>query len=472
MYNCIQGCTNSPVCSGKPTQRVNLWRRGAEWMQADCDTTAKVSRPSVDQARGPYDSQGSRRLLERPTGRALSLPRPLSDKSPAAIESTPPNAAVRWSIIGKQVHDIVIIGGGIAGTALAYFLAKEGQDVCIVERGIIGGEGSGRNGGGVRQNRRPALELPLAMRSVQLWKTLAEKSELDFEYNRHGNLSLVWNETAATEAKALVKRQRDQGLECYYLDRAETRSLIPHVVDRYCGGVYSPSCGSAEPYIACVAIARMASQLGVTIYEHREVTGIEIVYGRVSAVLTNSGPIATGVIVNSAGPWAPEIAHMVGVRLPIRLCRSHLLVTEPLPPVLEPFTSTGGYGYFRQTRSGNVHIGFGSLPVPDFGHRMVTYGALTVAATRTATIIPCLRNVSVIRAFTGFTAWTPDQAPIMGAVKDPTGFFIAAEFNATGFAMGPVIGELMAELILEGRTSLPIDAFSVARFGEPHDETA
>jgi sarcosine oxidase subunit beta len=351
------------------------------------------------------------------------------------------------------------------GTSLAYFLAREGQDVCVVDKGVVGSEASGRNGGGVRQNHRPAAQLPLAMYSVQLWKTLAERSDLDFEYHQHGNLGLVWNEADAVEAKALVERQRAQGLECYYLDRLETRALVPFVTDAHFGGVYSPTCGSAEPYLACLAIARMATRLGATIYEHREVTGVRVVNDRVSAVLTDSGPIATGIVVNAAGPWAPLVASMVGVQLPIKLCRSHLLVTEPLPPVLEPFTGTGRYGYFRQTLSGNVHIGFGSLPVPDHSHRLVTYEAITVSARRAATILPRLRGVSVIRAFTGFTAWTPDLLPIVGAVGRLRGYFVAAEFNATGFALGPIIGKSMAELILEGHTSLPISPFGPERFG-------
>ena len=236
-------------------------------------------------------------------------------------------------------HDFVIIGAGVVGVALAYFLAKAGQDVCVIDKEVVGKQSSGRNAGGIRQNHRPAADLPLAIYSVQLWKTLAEESDLDFEYRRHGNLILIWNEADAVEARALVERQRAQGLECYYLSRVEARSLVPAVSDTYIGGVYSPTCGSAEPHLACLALAQMATRLGATIYEHREVTGVRIVNDRVSAVLTSDGPIAAGVVVNAAGVWAPLIGRMAGIRLPMKLCRSHLLVTEPLSPILSECVS-------------------------------------------------------------------------------------------------------------------------------------
>ncbi len=365
--------------------------------------------------------------------------------------------------MGKEVHDIVIIGAGIMGTSLAYFLARAGQDVCVVDKGVVGGEGTGRSAGWVRQSRRPPAELSLTMRSIQLWKMLAEESDLDFEYRQHGNLGLAWNEKDVADKMAMVERQRAAGLECYFLDRDETRALIPAVTDAYLGGDYCPADGSAEPYLANVALSRAATRLGATIHEHREVTGIQVVDGKVSAVLTASGAIATGVVVNAAGAWAPVIGRMVGLRIPATVCRSHLLVTERLPPFLEPLVDAGSYGYFRQALSGNLLIGYSSLPVPNYNRR-VTYEAVTVAARRMSTLIPLLRGASVIRSFTGFTVWTPDFLPIVGPVKQPRGFFMAAEFSGTGLAMGPVCGELMAELMLHGRTSLPIDAFSPERF--------
>jgi sarcosine oxidase subunit beta len=366
----------------------------------------------------------------------------------------------------NEVHDIVVIGGGIAGTSLAYFLAKGGQDVCVVEKGVVGGEGSGRSAGGVRQNHRPQDELLLTMRSVQIWKQFREESDIDFEYRQHGNLSLSWDEEQLPRMQEVLDRQLAAGLECYLLKPSEVHSLVPAVVNRYVGGLYSPSCGYAEPYLSTFAIGRLAAQHGATFYEHREVTGIQVTDDRVTAVLTDEGPIHTRVVVNAAGPWAPTIGRMVGLELPGTLTRSQLMITEQLPPMLKPFTGGGGHGYFYQTMSGNVVIGFSSQPVSDYSrqNRALTHEALTLSVKRAATILPRLAGASIIRAMTGFTIWTPDLRPLVGAVDGLEGFYIAAEFSATGLAIGPVIGQMMAELIVEGRASMPIEPFSPNRF--------
>lgn len=370
------------------------------------------------------------------------------------------------SAMAKEVHDVVVIGAGIAGASLAYFLGKAGRDVCVVEKGVIGGEGSGRSAGGVRQNRRPTDELLLTMRSVQLWKQFREESDIDFEYDQSGNLLLSWDEAELPGMQEALGRQQAAGLECYLLKPSEVRSLVPAVVNRYVGGLYSPSCGFAEPYLSCFAIARLAAQHGAKFYERREVTGIKVTDDRVTAVLTDQGPIYTSLVVNAAGPWAPTIGRMVGLTLPGTLTRSQLVITEQLPPILGTFTGAGGHGYFLQTPSGNIVIGFASQPVSDYSkkNRVSTHEALTLSAKRAASIIPRLRGVSVIRTLTGFTMWTPDLLPLVGAVEQLKGFYIAAEFSATGFAIGPVIGEMMAELIMKGRTSMPIEAFNPNRF--------
>lgn len=365
--------------------------------------------------------------------------------------------------MGREAHDVVIIGAGIAGIATAYFLAKAGQNVCVVDKGSIAQESTGRCNGGIGQSHRRPPDLPLVMRSVELWKKMAAESDIDFEYRQQGLVRLAWTDEHAADLKAMVERERAGGLEVYFLDRAETRSIVPQATDEYLGSAYCPSDGSAEPYQACISIARAAKGYGAKIHEHREVTGVEVVDGKVSGVMTNKGLITTCVVVNTAGAWSRAIAESVGVRIPTVVKRSHLMVTEQLPRFLDAYVSTDFYGYYRQALSGNVLIGYSAEPVEGFNNR-VNYTAVKIATQRAARIIPRLREASLLRAFAGFTTWTPDYLPIIGAAKQLQGFYLATAFCGLGFAIGPVVGELMAELILQGRTSLSIDAYRPDRF--------
>jgi sarcosine oxidase subunit beta len=302
------------------------------------------------------------------------------------------------------------------------------------------------------------------MRAVELWKALSDEASIDFQYRQHGNLRLAWSEQDVTEMMAMVERERRHGLDCRWLDRAETRKIAPHVTaNSYLGSVYTPSDGSAEPYLACVAMAQVARRAGALVHEYREATRIDTAKGEVTDVQTSQGPIATRVVVNAANAHAASISVQSPYVIPIQVRRGQILITEQLPEFMVPFTSCNRYGYYRQAESGNVILGFQSEPVDSYDRR-TTYEAIAAASRRVATIFPRLRNASVIRAFTGFTAWTPDSLPIVGALEEPRGLIVAAVFCGLGFAVAPAIGELVAELILGDQTALPITHLSPYRF--------
>jgi len=365
--------------------------------------------------------------------------------------------------MGRETHDVVIIGAGMAGLSLAYFLAKEGCDVCVIEKNSSAQESTGRCGGIIRQSHRLPPDLPVAMRAVRLWKQLLQDSDLDFEYRQHGTVRMAWTEEHVAQLKTMVELERAGGLDCTFLSRAETQALLPNVAGPFLGSVYTPSDGSAQPQLAMLSLARLAKRVGVTLHEHCEVTGIDVAGGRVIGVATARSPLASEVVVIAAGAWSQIISRAIGVRIPFEVRRSHLMATERLPRFIESVISADPYGYFRQTLSGNVLIGYGARPVEGL-ERRVAREAVMIAANRASIILPHLRHASLIRAFTGFTVWTPDSLPIVGRIPHIEGLYVSTAFCGVGFATGPAVGELMAELIVKGKTSISIDAYRPERF--------
>ncbi len=368
-----------------------------------------------------------------------------------------------------EAHDVVIIGGGIIGLSAAYYLARLGVDVCLLERTSIAAGSTGRCAGGIGQSHREEADLPIARYAVQQWRALATEMDMDIEYRQHNNLRLAMNEKHMADLLAMVEREQRGGLEVRFIDRQEVRERVPCVADLYVGAVLSPTDGSANPYLACFALARAAAHLGVRIYQPREATGLQISQGGLQGVLTNAGLLAARAVLIAAGAWSVGLGKLAGVDLPaINMC-SHLLVTERLPHFLDPFLSTDIYGYYRQTLAGNLLIGFPARPMIT-ADLSVTHTAVSIAARRAVTLIPRLQEVAMLRGFTGYTVWTPDYLPLVGPVRQVEGLYVAAAFCGLGFAIGPGIGRLMAELIATGQTSLPIDMYSLERFAKPTPE--
>jgi sarcosine oxidase subunit beta len=367
--------------------------------------------------------------------------------------------------VSIEAHDVVIIGGGIIGLSTAYYLAKAGLDVCIIEKQGVALGSSGRCAGGIGQSHRAPPDLPIAKFAVEQWQAISAEMDIDIQFRQHSNLRLAMNEAHMADLLAMVEREQKGGLDVCFVDRLEVKRRVPFVSDVYLGAVLSPTDGSADPYRACSALARAAARLGVLIHQPREVTELQVSQGKIQGVLTNEGPVAARQVLIAAGAWAASIGQLAGVKIPATNMRSHLLVTERLPHFIDPFLSTDIYGYFRQTMAGSVLIGFPARPLltPDMS---VTHQAVAVAARRAVDIIPCLRDAAMLRGFTGYTVWTPDYLPIVGRVPDIDGLYVAAAFSGLGFAISPGIGRLMAELIATGQPSRPIDMYRLERFAQ------
>jgi sarcosine oxidase subunit beta len=205
--------------------------------------------------------------------------------------------------------DIVVIGAGITGTAASLFLAQQGLRVVLLDKGRIGDEASGRNGGGVRQQYRNPAEMPLAMQAVQLWADLQDQWNCELEYVQGGSYRLMVSEEAFTEASARVAGERKAGLAVDLLDADQTRTHLPFLGSKIhlWGSTYCPSDGTANPLLAMRAFAHKAISHGVRIQTHEPVCSLTVENDRVQAVRTPNGDYQADAFINAAGPWASAL---------------------------------------------------------------------------------------------------------------------------------------------------------------------
>ena len=414
--------------------------------------------------------------------------------------------------------DVVIIGGGIVGCATAYYLARRGVDVALVEKGEIADEQSSRAWGFVRQQGRDPAEMPLAIASNAIWRGLEAELGADIEWTQGGNLALAGDVARLDTLRSWLPVAKDFGLETRLLSRAEVRDLIPALTGHQLGGMYTAGDGHAEPRKATVALAEGARRAGARILTYHAAEGIERAAGRVSAVVTDRGTIRAPVVVNAAGARAMRIARMVGLPLPLLVVRSTVAETTPLPPI----TAAGVWGQgvaFRQKRDGSCYVAGGGqsdydltldsfrylrqfLPnylknrrlfrlrigpeswndaaslVPGSEARRHPFAATVGIEPRPnattarqslrglARLVPLAGEARLRRAWAGLIDATPDAIPVLGEARAVPGFIFATGFSGHGPALGPIAGKLTAELIVEGQPSLAIHHMDYARFAE------
>lgn len=366
--------------------------------------------------------------------------------------------------MSKITSDIVIIGAGITGITAAIFLARKGLKVVLLERGRIGNEASGRNGGGVRLQLRQAPERALAMQAPNLWREIQDDWGCAVEYIQGGGYRLISSQASHAEAMARVGREREAGLDVALLNADQTREHLPflgHDISLF-GCSYCASDGTANPLLAMQKLAQVAIAEGVTIKATEPVRALSWSNGRVRRVDTPQAAYHAEVFINTAGPWAPELTKRMGFDLPIEKKISKLMITEPVSPMLKGFVSFDN-GYLRQAADGNFHIGIRSERVQsdathirreDFNHVGRWFPPR----------FPFLRQLHIIRAFAGITGWTPDEQPIIDVAPEVDNFYIATGYSAHGFCIGPVVGRLLSEWIVTQTRPSEFEPCRLSRF--------
>lgn len=360
--------------------------------------------------------------------------------------------------------DVAILGGGIMGASAALALRRMDIGVTLLERDTCGSRSSGINYGGVRRSGRPVSQLPLSLRAHAIWSRLPEVVGIDGEYVRSGHLKLARSEADFASLESYRDRTREFGLDLRMLSRAEVHARHPWLGDLVAGGTLCPGDGHANPRLVSPAFALAARQAGATIHER---TRVDEVLRDGAGFVLRSGEleVCAPVLLNCAGAWARSIAASFGDDVPLTTAHPAMVVTEPMPALIDVNIGVEGGGlYARQVARGNCVIG-GARGYP-LDEERTRPGSEAIASIlrQAAEIVPALRSAWVIRTWSGTEGYLPDKLPVLGPSATTPGLFHAFGFSGAGFQLGPAVGEVLAELVRDGRSSTPIDAFSITRF--------
>ena len=370
-------------------------------------------------------------------------------------------------MVKQLATEVVVIGGGIMGASTALFLRKRGIQVTVLERDLCGSRSSGVNFGGVRRQGRSLAMLPLSQRAHGLWGRLTELIGTEAEYERSGHFKIARSVADMESLARYYDKTRDCGLGLQLIEGAALKKYFPVGGAQVVGGSLCPEDGQANPRILSPAFAVAARNAGAQVWEHTPVQSVEH-NGSRFVVHAPGLQIKANVVVNAAGAWAGPFAAQWGESVPMMIRPPAMGVTEPLPHFLHwSLGVEGGSIYLRQVRRGNVVFGGGPGLVLDDTRARNRHTTIWAQLPQLVDVLPQLKNAQLIRTWSGNEGSLPDHEPVIGASSRQSGLFHAFGFAGGGFQLGPGVGDVMAELIAEGRTSTPIDAFSIDRFLQP-----
>jgi sarcosine oxidase subunit beta len=369
----------------------------------------------------------------------------------------------------NKTASAVIIGGGISGCAIAYNLAKKGmKDIVILEKEYLCSGATGRCGAGIRMQWGTEMNCKLAKYSVEFFETANEVLEYEYDigFKQGGYLIIAATEKEVTQFKKNVALQNSLGIPSKFITPLEAKEIVPHMDEtKIIGATFNPKDGHLDPFHTTQAYANAAKRLGVEIMTYTEVTGIKVENGKIKGVQTDKGFISTPVVVNAAGGHSQQIGEMVGINLPIFSERHQILVTEAVEPMQGPmFMSFSQNIYCQQTPHGSFIMGRGDPNEPRDLRVTSGWEFLEEMAKTCIKFLPPLKDLRMVRQWSGLYNISPDRQPIYGTVKDAEGFYLACGYSGHGFMFGPVTGVVMAETILGETPTIPIHMLGIDRF--------
>jgi heterotetrameric sarcosine oxidase beta subunit len=368
----------------------------------------------------------------------------------------------------RPAYDVVIVGAGVQGLALAHDLGRRGIGrVAVLDAAYPGAGASGRNGELIRSAFASREWIRFFDESLRRWRTLSAELDFNVLFTPSGYCVLAASDDELAAFEGHVRLQRELGLRTRVLREHEIAELAPALAPGLVrGAMRQPDGGFAHHDAVVWGYAQASARSGVEIHPYTEVTAVETSGGRVTGLLTSRGHVATPVVVDAAGGMAAGVARLAGVELPLRTFVLEAMVTEPLRPFLRPALSSPRHlAYCHQTTRGELVGGTEPAHVrEEQSLRTSLTGARHMAATF-ARLFPALAGVRLMRHWAGIVTQAEDIAPVLGVVPELDGFFLDCGW-VYGFMGAPGAGALLGALIATGRTPEVLAPFSLDRLRE------
>lgn len=354
------------------------------------------------------------------------------------------------------------------GASIAYHLAKDKVRVILLEReSRLGTGATGRCSGGVRHQFSNPANVKLSLASLRKLRAMPEELDCEIDMHFDGYLFLISSEKGLENFRASAAMQNALGVSTEIVPTERVAKLVPHAnLGDVLAGSYSFEDGVADPDGVTSGYARAAKRLGAEINLNAEVVAIKKQGSRIATVCTRTHEIATSMVVNAAGPWSASVGEMAGVAVPVQPYRRHVFITHGFPDVptnhifVIDFETTF---YFHREGEG-VLTGMSDPDEPSSFIDAVDWNFLDRVTDVGVRRFPPLAKASIRRAWAGLYEVTPDANPIIGEATQLPGFFLATGFSGHGFMHGPIVGELLADLILRCQPQIDISCFSLDRF--------